>query len=159
MASVRMQNLLAVKAKLDAVLAELGWTTCIRNPRDTIGVDQMNAIVMMDGGDREPDSLTGHVSDNELEFTTGMLVAEKARAGEGETAEELLDKGFVAISNALLDPNDIQLGGLAIGIFRGAISDPIYGRPEKGAQWFGGQWIDWRIRYLELEGDAEQVGP
>lgn len=159
MASVRAQNLAAVFAKLEAVRLAINWTSCLRNPRDTIGVDQMNAIVMMDGGDREPASLTGHVSDNELEFSVGFIVAEKARASAGETAEELLDIGFVAVSNALLDPNDIQLGGLAVGIFRGAISDPIYGRPDKGAQWFGGQWVDFRIQYFEREGDAEQVGP
>lgn len=159
MASVRAQIFAAAFAKLEAVRAAIEWKSCLRNPRDTIGVDQMPAIVMMDGGDREPASLTGHVSDNELEFSVGLLVAERARAGDGEKAEDLLDAGYVAVSNALLDPTDIQLGGLAVGIFRGAITDPVVGRPDKGAQYFGGQAVDFRVQYFEREGDAEQVGP
>lgn len=159
MASVRAQIFAAVKAKLDAVQADLGWTSCIRNPRDTIGVGQMSAIVMMDGGDREPNALTGGVGDMELEFSVGMLVAEKANPGAGESAEDLLDAGFVAISNALLDPSDIQLGGLAVGISRLGISDPVIGRPEKAAQYFGGQAVDFAVRYFEREGDASSVGP
>jgi hypothetical protein len=159
MASVQEQIFEAVAAKLEQVVADLGWTTFIRNPRDIVGVDQMPAIVMVDGGSPEPGSLTSSVATAAAEFSTGLLVAEKAGAEGNEVAEKLLDKGRVAVSNALLDPEDSQLGGLAVGIFRGAMSDPLYGRPDKGAQWFGGQATDWRAEYWEREGDAEAVGP
>lgn len=160
MASVRAQIFAKVEEKLTAVLDDLEWTTFKRNPRDPLGVDEMNGIVMMDGGDREPDGLTGGVGDCMLEFSVGMIVIERAGGSEdAPTAEGMLDDGFVKISNKLLDPNDIQLGGLAVGISRGALSDPVYGRPEKGAQWFGGQVIDFTVQYFEREGDAEAVGP
>jgi hypothetical protein len=87
----------------------------------------MNALMLMDGGDREPAGLTGNVEMCWLEFSVGMMVKETA----GNAAEDLLDAGVVAISDALLDPTDIQLGGLAVGIQRQGISDPVIGR---GAQ-------------------------
>jgi hypothetical protein len=59
----------------------------------------------------------------------------------------------------LLDPADIQLGGLAIGIARGAISDPGIGRSAKGARIIGAQSMDFTVQYLAREGDASTPGP
>lgn len=159
MASVRAQIFAAVDALLQDVLAELGWKTFLHNPREPLGTDQMDAIAMMDGGDREPDALTGGISDNELTFSVAWVVEEPANPGAGETAEEKLDAGYVAISDKLLDPTNIQLGGLAVGIFRGAIDDPQIGRPERSGRYMGAQAMDFRVRYFEREGDASSVGP
>jgi hypothetical protein len=155
MASLRAQIMAAAQAKLQVVVELLDWTTLIRNPREPLGEDQLNAVILMDGGDREPAGLTGHVSESWLEFSVAMLVKESLSA----SAEDLLDAGFVAISNALLDPDDIQLGGLVIEIRRGAISDPSIGRAQQGARIMGGQAIDFTVHYLEREGDAELPGP
>jgi hypothetical protein len=155
MASVRAQILSAVTAKLEAVQADLGWKATLRNPRESLGEDQFNAIVQMDGGDREPIGLTGHAEQDTLEFSVAWFVME---AG-GDSAEDLLDAGFVAIADALLDPADIQLGGLAIGIARGAISDPGIGRSAKGARIIGAQSMDFTVQYLAREGDASTPGP
>lgn len=159
MASVRSQIFAAVAALLEEVVDDLNWSTFLHNPREPLGDDQMDAIAMMDGGDREPDALTGGISDNELEFSVGWAVQEAIDPGDGETAEEKLDAAYVAISNKLLDPTNIQLGGLAVGIFRGAISDPEIGRPKNGARYVGGQAMDFRVQYFEREGDASTVGP
>lgn len=155
MASVRAQILAAVLVKLGQVRVALLWTSVLRNPREPVGEDQLNAIVLMDGGDREPVTLTGGVEQNDLEFSVGLLVQETAIA----TAEDLLDAGFVAVADALLDPTDIQLGGLAIGIVRGAVSDPVIGRGPQGARVLGGQSIDFTVQYLAREGDASTPGP
>ena len=159
MTSLAGQNLKAAEAKLRQVQLDLGWPTFLRNPRERIGVEQMPAIIMVDGGSPAPGSLTGGVADDAVQFSTAVMAAEKAGADEDDRVEALLDLGFVRISNALLDPDDIQLGGLATGVFREEVSDPIYGRPDKGAQWFGGQTHDWRIEFMGREGDAEAVGP
>lgn len=155
MASVRMQIADAVEAKLAAVLAELGWETLIRNPREPVGEDQMNAIVLAIGGDEEPDSLTGHVAVHAMDIEVGLVVRESAIA----SAETLLDAGFVAVSDALLDPTDIQLGGLAQDIRRGAMSPPFVGRGEDGGRIIGVQSIAFTISYWAREGDASSPGP
>ncbi len=155
MTSLRAQILAEVEAKLQAVVEQLDWAALLRNPREPVGEDQLNAVVMMDGGDRPPDGLTGLVDVCELEFSVAMLVQESG----GMKAEELLDAGFVAICNRLIDPADIQLGGLAIGIRRGAMSDPAIGRAAQGARIMGGQAIDFAVEYLEREGDVEIPGP
>lgn len=161
MASLREQIFAAVEARLTALAADeaVGLQTFIRNPKDVIGVDQMDAMEMIDGGSPEPGSLTGGVATNELTFTTGIFAVERGGAEDADTAKDKLDRYFVAVSDALLDPDNIQIGGLAVGIFRGAISDPVYGRPKQGAQWMGAQWIDWRVQFWEREGDASSVGP
>jgi len=155
MASVRMQILDAVEAKLSSVAATLGWQAVIRDPREPIGEDQMPVIVLGSGGDQEPDSLTGHVATHVLEFAVGLLVIETA----GDSAEDLLDAGFVAVSDALLDPADIQLSGLAEQIWRGAMSPPFVGRSASGARIVGAQSIDFSVSYWEREGDASAPGP
>ena len=155
MGSVRAQILAAVEELLEDVRAGLDWATVIRNPRERIGEDQMNALVMMDGGDREPASLTGHVEESWVEFSVGMVVKE---AG-GDSAEDILDAGLVAICDTLVDPDNIQLGGLAIGIRREGISEPLYGRADKGARILGGQSIDFAVQYMAREGDASTPGP
>jgi len=155
MASVRMQILTAVKDKVDLVAETLGWPNVLVNPREPIGEDQFNAIVIAHGGEPDPSGLTGHVGMAEVEFSVALLVQE---AG-GRSAEELLDAGWVALSNALLDPADIQLGKLAIGIRRGGIEPPTIGRAMNGARIIGGQQIDFTVQYLEIEGDAETPGP
>lgn len=155
MSSVRKQILDTVEAKLAIVLADLAWQTLLVNPREEVGEDQLNAIVMMHGGDRDPDGLTGHVEMAWLEFSVGWLIQE---AG-GPTAEELLDAGYVAISDALLDPDDVQLAGLAVAIRRGAMSDPMIGRAQTGARIVGGQAMDFSVQYLAREGDTSTAGP
>jgi hypothetical protein len=155
MPSVRAQILAAVEAKLESVRVALSWQSVLRNPRETIGEDQMNAILLMDGGDREPAALTGFVELCWLEFSTGVMVKETA----GHAAEDLLDAGYVAISDALLDPTDLQLGGLAVAIQRQAISDPMIGRGPTGARIIAGQSIDFAIQYMAREGDASTPGP
>lgn len=159
MTSVRGQIFAAVAELLTEVKDDLQWVSFLHNPREPLGTAQMDAIAMMDGGDREPDALTGGVSDNELEFSVGWFVQEPASPAPGESAEEKLDAGYVAISDKLLDPANIQLGGLAVGIFRGEISDPQIGRAEGGARYMGAQAMDFRVRYFEREGDASSVGP
>lgn len=159
MASVRAQIFTAVAARLEEVKDDLGWKTFLHNPREPLGTDQTDAIAMMDGGDVEPDALTGGVSDNELTFAVAWVVEEPANPGPDETAEEKLDAAYVAISDKLLNPADIQLGGLAVGIWRGAVDDPQIGRPERGARYLGAQAMDFRVRYFEREGDASSVGP
>lgn len=155
MASVRRQILLAVEAKLLAARDALGWSMLLVNPRTAVGEDQFNALVLAYGGDTEPTGLTGHVGQSEVEFSVALLVQETGSA----SAEDLLDQGFVKVSNTLLDPADIQLGQLAIGVRRGAISDPSIGRGQGSARIFGGQVIDFAVQYLEREGDAETPGP
>lgn len=155
MPSVRMQIFAAVAAKLELVRAGLDWNQVIRNPRELVGEDQYNTLVMMDGGAREPDGLSGYVQESELEFSVAVMVMER----NGDLAEDLLDAGFVAVSNKLVDPTDIQLGGIAIGIRRTGMSDPVIGRSPHGARVVGGQSIDFAVKYLEREGDAELPGP
>jgi hypothetical protein len=154
-ASVRAQIFAAVEAKLADVLATLAWTTLLVNPRDPVGEDQLDAIVLMHGGEPEPDGLTGRVDRRTLEFSVAWLVRERG----GSTAEELLDAGFVAISDALLDPADIQLSNLAVAIAQGGVSDPAIGRAEKGARILGGQTMDFTVEYYAREGDASTAGP
>lgn len=155
MSSVRAQILAAVKTKLDQVKTDLSWATVVHNPREAIGEDQLNAIVLMDGGDREPSGLTGHVERRAVEFSVGWMAKESAT----KTAEELLDAALVAISDALLDPADIQLGGLAIAIMQLGISEPMIGRGPNGARILAGQSTDFVVEYLAREGDASTPGP
>lgn len=155
MASVRAQIFAEVAVRLEAVRAALDWLTLLRNPRDPVGEDQMNALVLLHGGEREPDGLTGHVERRALEFSVGLLTIER----EGSVAEDLLDAGFVAVADALIDPSGIQLGGLAVDIRMGALSDPLIGRGAQGARVVGGQSIDFTVEYWAREGDASVVGP
>ena len=155
MASVRAQILAAVKAKLDQVKTDLDWATVVVNPREPIGEDQLNALVLMHGGDREPSNLTGHVERRTLEFSVGWM----AKEATGATAEELLDAALVAISDALLDPSDVQLSGLAIAIEQLAISEPLIGRGQNGARILAGQSMDFAVEYMVVEGDASTPGP
>jgi hypothetical protein len=153
--SLRRQIFDAVEVKLVAALEALGWTTVLRNPRSAVGQDQMNAIVLGEGGDFEPDSLTGHVETCTVEFSVGLVVIE----ADGDSAEELLDAGFVAVVDRLIDPTDIQLGGLAVQIRRGAISPAFVGRGETGSRVVGVQEIGFFVDYWAREGDASAVGP
>lgn len=156
MASVRSQILNAVEIKLEEVRAALAWTSLVVNPRVEVGEDQWNALVLFHGGDREPASLTGHRELRWLEFSVAWIVRESASA----TAEELLDAGLVAVSDALLDPADIQLSGLAVAIEQGAISEPVIGPASRnGARILGGQAMDFAVQYMAVEGDASTAGP
>jgi hypothetical protein len=155
MASVRMQIFAAIEARLEVVKTALGWATMLRNPRTPVGEDQMNALVFAPGGEPEPASLTGGVETMTAEFSVGLVVMERADA----TAEALLDAGFVAICDALQDPDDIQLGGLAIGVLRGALSPPYIGTSALGARIVGVQEIEFTVQYMAREGDASTVGP
>lgn len=155
MASVRYQIFDAVEDKLELVRDALDWALVLRDPRVPVGEDQMNALVLGTGGDMVPGSLTGHVATHELEFSVGLIVLET----ESDCAEALLDAGFVAVSNALLDPLDIQLGGLAVDIRRGAMSPPIIGTAKAGARIVGVQEIEFTVNYWAREGDAELPGP
>lgn len=155
MASVRMQIFDAVEAKLELVRDALDWALVLRDPRVPVGEDQMNALVLGTGGDMVPGNLTGHVATHELEFSVGMIVVET----ESACAEELLDAGFVAVSNALLDPQDIQLGGLAVDVRRGAMTPPFIGTSKSGARIVGVQEIEFTVDYWAREGDAELPGP
>lgn len=155
MASVRAQIFAEVEARLATVRETLEWATLLRNPREPVGEDQMNALVLLHGGEREPGSLTGHVETRALDFSVGLLVIER----DGALAEELLDAGFVAVADALLDPSGIQLGGLASSIAMGAVSDPLIGRGAQGARAVGGQSIDFTVEYWGREGDASVPGP
>lgn len=155
MASVRMQIFDAVQAKLALVRDRLDWLTVLRDPRVPVGEDQMNALVLGTGGDMEPDSLSGHVATHQLEFSVGLIVLES----ETSCAEALLDAGFVAVSDALLDPLDIQLGGLAVDIRRGSMTPPFIGTAKSGARIVGVQEIEFTVSYWAREGDASAVGP
>lgn len=155
MASVRAQIFAAVEAKLQQVAVDLDWSGVIRNPREPLGEDDLNCIVMMDGGDRAPEGLTGFVEDRACEFSVGLMVRETDEA----TLEQLLDAGFVAVTDSLMDPTDIQLGGLIVGLSQGEVSDPVYGRPKDSARIVGGQTMDFTARYMGREGDASAVGP
>lgn len=150
MTSLRFQIFDAVEEKLQRVCEELGWQGVIRNPRNEIGEDQMNAILLATGGDAEPGGLTGNVETCVAEISVGLAVIEQ----RGGRAEELLDQGYVAVFNALTDPSDIQLGGLAVQIRRGAISPPYIGRSVHGARVVGVQEIEFNIEYWTSEGDA-----
>lgn len=155
MASIRMQLFAVVEAKLETVRAALGWKIVLVNPREPVGEDQMDALVMAFGGEPDPDSLTGHVATHEADFSVGLVV----READGKTAEELLDEGYVAVSDALLDPDDIQLGGLAVGIRRRGMSEPFVGRGRNGAMMVGVQEIGFTVQYWGREGDASAPGP
>lgn len=155
MTSLRRQILTRVEQKLDAVLADLAWKERVTNPREPIGEDQMNTLVLMHGGDVTPSGLTGDVEQRWLEFSVGWLVLETA----AKSAEVLLDEGYVAIHDALLDPADIQLAQLAIAIRMEDISDPMIGRSPSGARIVGGQAMDFRVQYLAREGDAASAAP
>lgn len=155
MPSVRSQIFRAIEEKLDAVLAALEWRTRITNPREPIGEDQMNAILFAAGGDLEPGSLTGNVDTHTAEFAVGLVVVES----ESGKAETLLDQGFVAICDALLSPDDIQLGGLVTDLRRGGMSPPFFGRARSGARVVGVQEIEFSTDYWVRQGDASQVGP
>lgn len=156
MSSVRKQIFdYVVDTKLAAVAAALGWPSVLRDPRVPVGEDQMNALVFGSGGELEPDSLTGHVETCVAEFSVGLVVIE----ADGASAEELLDAGFVAVCDALLDPDDIQLGGLAVDVRRGAMSPPFVGKGQSGARIVGVQEIGFFVSYWAREGDASAVGP
>lgn len=155
MASLRSQILSAAEAKLEAVKTGLAWTSMLRNPREQVGQDQFDAIVMLDGGDRAPRGLTGRVEERWVEFSVGLMVLHT----KDDAAEAKLDEGMVAVIDALIDPDDIQLGGLAIDIELGAISDPVFGRSQDGARVVGGQSIEFMVHYLAREGDFSAVAP
>ncbi|UZW55554.1 hypothetical protein NUH86_01745 [Sphingobium sp. JS3065] len=157
MSSVREQIFQAVFAKIVAVRDALEWATAVRNPSEPLGDDQLNALFMQDGGLLDPRGLSGGVQEDEVEFSIGLLVREKESAGLGK--EALVDAGFVAVMNALLDPSDIQLGGLVEMIEARGGSDPVYGRAKEGARVIGGLVMDFSARFLTREGDASQVGP
>jgi hypothetical protein len=89
MASVRRQIFDAIAAKLEAVRVDLGWRVVLRNPRKPVGEDQMNAIVLGEGGEPEPDDLTGHVEISVADFEVGMVVMETARLGRGNARRRL----------------------------------------------------------------------
>lgn len=155
MASVRLQIFDAIEAKLELVRAQLDWTSVQRDPREPIGDDQMNALVLATGGEADPDTLTSGCEICSTDLAVGLMVIEPP----GARAEDLLDQGFVAVCNALLDPADIQLGGIAIGILRGGMSAPFVGRGEEGARYIGVQSIDFTVQYMTREGNAELPGP
>jgi len=155
MASVRAQIFATVKARLDDVLAGLGWTTLAVNPREALDEAKWNALVLMHGGDRVVAGLTGMVERRQLTFSVGALV----REANGRTAEDLLDDWYVAVRDGLVDPDDIQLGGLAEMIEEGDLSDPAIGRSPKGAWYIGAQLLEFTVQYLAREGDATVVGP
>ena len=155
MASVRRQAFAAVEAKLEIVRALLDWRTLVINPRAPIGEDQMNALLLAYGGDDEPEDLTGFVEQHRAGFSVGLVVMESG----AERAEDLLDAGFVAVSNAVIDPADIQLGGLVIDVRRGAMSPPFIGTSTSGARIVGVQEIEFSMQYMAREGAAEIPGP
>ena len=155
MASVRRQAFAAIEAKLEIVRALLDWRTLVINPRVPIGDDQMNALVLAYGGDDEPEDLTGFVEQHRAGFSIGLVVMETG----AERAEDLLDAGFVAVSNAVVDPADIQLGGLVIDVRRGAMSPPFIGASTSGARIVGVQEIEFSMQYMAREGAAETPGP
>lgn len=155
MPSLRAQILAAAEAKLETVRAQLDWTSLLRNPREPVGQDQFDALVMFDGGDRAPSGLTGHVEERWVEFSVGLMVLHTNE----NTAEDRLDAALTAVADTLIDPADIQLGGLAIDIQLGAISDPVFGRSEEGARAIGGQSLEFMVRYLATEGNFSQVAP
>lgn len=156
MASVRHQAFAAIEAKLEVVRSTLDWLSLIRNSREAaIGEDQMNALLLSTGGEMEPDGLTGHVAIARCEFSVGMLIIEP----DGHRAEDLLDQGFVAVCNALLDPGDMQLGGLVNSVLRKGVSAAFVGRSLSGARIIGAQTIDFEFEYMTREGDAEVPGP
>lgn len=155
MPSVRAQIFAYRDLRLQEVVAALSMKTFLLNPREPLGADQFDGIAVMDGGDREPASLTGGVADMELEFSVAWFVAESDDA----TIEEKLDAAFVEISDKLLDPDKIQMGGLAIDIRRLGMSEPKIGRPERGSMYLAAQSMDFAVRYFEREGDASSVGP
>lgn len=156
MSSVYAQILAKVEEKLDAVRQALDWLTLVRNPREPVGEDQLNAIVLMFGAEPDPRGLTGRVDERELEFAVGFLVEERK---SGPSAEDLLDAARVAVSDALLDPNDIQLGGIASGVFQGGVSEPVFGRAPDGARYRGGLSMEFSVKYWAREGDASAPGP
>lgn len=155
MASLRSQILTVVEGKLDQVVTDLSMTIRITNPRELVGQDQMDALIFWHGGDREPAGLTGHVDRRWLEFSVGWMVLET----DSKTAEARLDEVYVAVSDALMDPSDIQLTGLAVSIEQGTLSDPVIGRGPEGARIMGGQACDFAVEYFAREGDASSVGP
>ena len=155
MSSVRAQILQAVATKLESARVGLDWQTLLVNPRAAIGEDQFNALVLMYGGDRRPEGLTGNVEQRVLEFTVVLLVCERGT----ETAEQLLDAGYVAINDLLTDPDDIQLSGLCVGISQAGITDPTIGYSDSGARVIGGQAVDFAVQYLAREGDASSPAP
>jgi hypothetical protein len=155
MASLERQIIDAVEVKLEAVRAALGWGALLVDPSGAVGQDQMNALVLATGAILEPDSLTGGVQDTVLEFEVGMVVAETA----GSPARDQLDAGLVAVVDALIDPTDIQLGGLAKDILRGAASPIFVGRGETGSTIVGVRSIGFFVKYWAREGDASSVGP
>lgn len=152
MASLREQIIGKVIDRIEDVMAALNWTTFVRNPRNALGEDEMNAIVLMDGEDFEPSGLTGHVEERRIGFTVVLWVIEpKDGSARFET---LLDVGLVAVCDALLDPANIQFDGLAVGIDQGAIGEPGYGRSQGSARIMAALPLDFSIRYWAREGDA-----
>lgn len=155
MASLERQILDVVEARLEAVRVTLGWATVLVDPAETVGQDQMNALVLGAGAIMAPDSLTGHVETNEMEFSVGLVVRQSA----GHPARDLLDEGFVAVCDALIDPDDLQLGGLAVDIRRGSASPVFIGRGETGSTIVGVRELGFFVTYWAREGDASAVGP
>lgn len=155
MASVREQILELVEVKLGAVAAMLGWANCIRNPREDIGEDQMDVIALYDGAEPPPEGMTGHVDDRRVAFMVVLAVNER-----GATAEVKLDQGYVEVSDVLLDPNDIQLSGLAVAVEQHATTEPYIGySDDKGARVVGFMAMHFSARYFAREGDASTPGP
>lgn len=155
MASVAEQIRLTVMQKLEECRIELDWRTLERNPRDTFDERQLNAILMLDGDELEPDSLTGLVEASALEFIVGLLVMEDGES----TIEQLLDAGWVSVCDRLVNPDDIQLGGLAVDIQKLGKSAPLYGRAVQSARIGAEQFMEFRVQYHAREGDASTVGP
>lgn len=156
MASVRLQAFDAVEAKLEIVVQALGWRTLVVNPRDELSEDELNAIVFLYGGEPDPASLSGNAEVRFADFAVGVLVIEE----DGATpVERVMDAAMVAVADALLDANDRQLGGLVDAVMQGAISEPVLGRGMNSGRIGGEQFMEFRIEYLGVEGDASTVGP
>lgn len=155
MASLRAQILEVVREKLEAVRVELDFASLLVNPRSAIGTDQLDAILLLHGGDTARDWLTAGAEERWVEFGVGWMVRETASG----TAEAQLDAVYVAVTDALTDPTDVQLGGLAVEIVCSAVSEPQIGRAADGAHILAGQFCDFAVRYFTREGDASTPGP
>ncbi len=155
MASLGEQIRLDVMELLEQCRVALDWRTLERNPREPVGEDQLNAILFMDGDEMEPDSLTGGVETCMLDFIVGVLVLETESSG---TMEEQLDAAWVRICDTLVNPANIQLGGLAVDIEKMGKTRPNYGRAAQSGRLGAEQFMEFRVQYWGREGDASVTG-
>jgi hypothetical protein len=155
MASVRRQIFDAIAAKLEAVRDRSRLAIVLRNPRKPVGEDQMNAIVLGEGGEPEPDDLTGHVEINVADFEVGMVVMETGAPRPRTCSTPASSRSATRCRIPAISSS----AGWRSACCAAGWRDRISARRSAARAIVGVQTINFSVQYMAREGDASTPGP